>query len=334
MRMPACRNDPTISLPRGLMVGRVKGCGPMSRRFALTHLIRKVFGMSAPDQDAGRDPAANETPRLDRGWDGYAQDRLTPGNAVDVPADRSGPKVLPMLALVLMLLLLLVVATGCAGRDDAQAVAQGEPTDPIESVNRVVFDGNQFVDRTVVRPVARAYREHIPQRIRSAVGNFSGNLGEPRTLVNDLLQGNTTRAWNTTQRFAVNTTVGVAGLFDVATDWGLPRHNADFGQTLGVWGMGPGPVTQLPLLGHSNVRDTVGVVAGFFGNPMGYLPGAGTVVAVGTGAGLIDTRASLLPQTDSMEATSLDYYAALRSARAQNRAALVEEGRQGRLRDR
>ncbi|MBR0663923.1 VacJ family lipoprotein [Roseomonas hellenica] len=298
----------------------------MSRSVALIRLIRKIFGLPASGQAARRDPAASEIARLDCGWEHPMEGLRASVDTVGTPADRRHLKVLP--------LLLLLVAAGCAGRDGSQAVAAGEPGDPAESVNRVVFDGNQFVDRTVLRPVASAYREYVPQRIRSSVGNFAANLGEPRTLVNDLLQGNTTRAWNTTQRFAVNTTIGVAGLFDVATDWGLPRHNADFGQTLGVWGVGPGPVTQLPLLGHSNLRDTVGTVAGFFGNPLSYLPDAGIVLAAGTGAGLMDTRARVLPQTDAMEATSLDYYAALRSARAQNRDAVVEEGRQGRLRDR
>ncbi|WP_458094466.1 MlaA family lipoprotein [Roseomonas sp. WA12] len=203
--------------------------------------------------------------------------------------------------------------------------------DPAEPVNRGVFAANQFLDRNLVAPVARAYRDSLPQVVRSSVGNFAGNLREPMTLANDLLQGNTTRAWNTTQRFVVNSTVGVAGLMDVASDLDLPRHSADFGQTLGVWGVGPGPAVQLPLLGPSNARDTIGTVVGFVANPLSFIPGGAIAVIgqVGTGARLIDGRAELLDTTDQLERTSLDYYATLRSANAQRRAALVEEGIRG-----
>ena len=225
--------------------------------------------------------------------------------------------------------LLLLGATACAGREAAPVTGQSEPSDPIEPVNRAVFAGNQFVDRNLLRPVARAYRNNMPQRVQNSVGNFAGNLGEPATLVNDVLQGNARRAWNTTQRFAVNSTVGVAGLFDVASGWGLPRHRADFGQTFGVWGVGAGPVTQLPLLGHSNLRDTAGTVVGFVGNPLSFVSGASLVSAAGAGANVLDMRSRLLPITDRLEAESLDYYATLRSAREQNRLAFVAEGRRG-----
>jgi len=129
----------------------------------------------------------------------------------------------------------------------------------------------------------------------------------------------------------VNSTVGVGGLLDVGTDLDLPRHAADFGQTLGVWGVGPGPAVQLPLLGPSNTRDTVGTVAALFANPLSFIPGSVItgVVAGGTGAGVVDGRANLLETTDALEASSLDYYASLRSAQAQRRAAMIEEGRRG-----
>lgn len=308
------------------MIGGVKEVIPMRTSFSLTRLITRALGRVVPEKVAPGSPPHNEPKRLDCGWERYVEDRGEAIKAGGSPARDSGAKLLPAL--------LLLLAAGCAARDDAPTIAEGESHDPIESANRVVFDGNLFVDRTVVRPVARAYREQVPQRVRSSVGNFARNLGEPQTLVNDLLQANTTRAWNTTQRFVVNTTVGVAGLFDVAADLGLPHHNADFGQTLGVWGVGPGPVTQLPIMGHSNLRDTVGTVAGFFGDPLGYVPGAGTVLAAGKGVGLMDMRARILPQTDALEASSVDFYAAVRSVREQQRAALVEEGRQGRVRDR
>jgi phospholipid-binding lipoprotein MlaA len=204
--------------------------------------------------------------------------------------------------------------------------------DPAEPTNRAIFAGNQFVDHHVLKPVARGYEDYVPGRVRSSIHNFVSNLGQPAVAVNDLLQGNVSRAWDTTQRFAINTTVGGAGLFDVATDWKRPAHKADFGQTLGVWGVGPGPVVQLPLFGPSNLRDSIGQVVGLVTDPTNLVPGSAAVTAVKTtsgSVGFVDTRANLLSTTDALERTSLDYYAALRSAAAQRRAALVSEGKIG-----
>jgi phospholipid-binding lipoprotein MlaA len=204
--------------------------------------------------------------------------------------------------------------------------------DPAEPTNRVIFAGNQFVDNHVLNPVARGYQDYVPGRVRNSLHNFVNNLGQPAVAVNDVLQGNLNRAWNTTQRFAINTTVGGAGLFDAATDWNRPAHKADFGQTLGVWGVGPGPAVQLPLYGPSNVRDGVGQAVGLVTDPANFVPGSAAVTAVKTASGtvgFVDTRANLLGTTDALERTSLDYYAALRSAAAQRRAALVSEGKIG-----
>jgi phospholipid-binding lipoprotein MlaA len=226
---------------------------------------------------------------------------------------------------------------GCAHvPTDPKALAEyRENDDPAEPTNRMIFSGNQFVDRHVLQPVARGY-EDLPGRVRSSLHNFVNNLGQPSVAVNDLLQGNFSRAWNTTQRFAINTAVGCAGLFDVATDWNRPPHKADFGQTLGVWGIGTGPAVQLPLFGPSNVRDSVGQIVGLVTNPANFMPGSAAVAAVETTSGtvgFVDTRANLLGATDTLERTSVDYYAALRSAAAQRRAALVAEGKIGAARD-
>ena len=215
---------------------------------------------------------------------------------------------------------------------DPEARAEYEQNnDPAEPANRAIFAGNQFVDRHVLKPVARGYEDYVPGRVRKCVHNFVSNLGQPAVAANDLLQGNVSRAWNTTQRFAINTTVGGAGLFDAATDWNRPAHSADFGQTFGVWGVGPGPAVQLPVLGPSNVRDSVGQVAGLVTNPATFIPGgaASAISAASGGAGFIDTRANLLGTTDALERSSVDYYATLRSAMAQRRANLVAEGKTG-----
>lgn len=204
-----------------------------------------------------------------------------------------------------------------------------EANDPGEPTNRVIFSGNQWVDRNALQPVARAYQDSVPGGIRNVVRNFGQNLQQPFVLANDVLQGNMSRAWNTTQRFVVNSTVGGAGLFDVASDWDLPPHDADFGQTLGVWGVGSGPAVQLPLLGPSNLRDTAGTVVGLFGNPVSYVPGMGPVHAVSRGLDAVDSRARLLTTTDDLEKNSVDYYATLRSLYAQDRTAFIEEGKAG-----
>lgn len=222
---------------------------------------------------------------------------------------------------------LSVSACAHAPVDPAARADYERANDPAEPTNRTIFAGNQYVDRHVLKPVATAYVNHVPDGARRSIHNFVANLDGPSILVNDLLQGNMSRAWTTTERFAINTTIGVAGFFDPATRWGMPRHTADFGQTFGVWGMGPGPSVQLPLLSFSNVRDSAGKLLGFVANPLDYL----VPVAASAGGGLdvVDGRATLLPTTNLLEQTSLDYYAAMRNAMAQRRAALVEEGRTG-----
>ncbi len=230
----------------------------------------------------------------------------------------------------------VVLSLGACATAPADPAARAEfdrTDDPAEPTNRKVFAANQYVDRNALQPVARGYQEHVPDGVRRGIHNFTSNLAQPGIAVNDLLQGNVSRAWNTTQRFAINTTAGGVGLFDVATGWNRPAHQADLGQTLGVWGVGAGPAVQLPLLGPSNVRDAVGAIGGFVLNPANLATGgAATAVSVVSGGlGAVDGRAGLLATTDSLQKGSLDYYATLRSVSAQRRAALVQEGREGRV---
>jgi phospholipid-binding lipoprotein MlaA len=222
--------------------------------------------------------------------------------------------------------ILSLLACASIPKDPEARVEYERTNDPAEPTNRKIFAANQFVDHHAMQPVARGYETYVPSRVRNGLHNFVSNLGQPAVAVNDVLQGNLYRAWTTTQRFAINTTVGGAGLFDVATDWDRPAHESDFGQTLGVWGVGTGPAVQLPLFGPSNVRDSVGKVVGLVTNPASLVPAVG--VASG-GIGLVDGRANTLGATDSLERTSLDYYATLRSVTAQRRAALVAAGKAG-----
>jgi len=226
---------------------------------------------------------------------------------------------------------LLLAACAQVPTDPEARLAYDQANDPAEPTNRAIFAVNHWVDRNALQPVARAYSEHVPDRVRASVRNFSLNLREPIGLVNHTLQGNFDRAWTTTQRFAVNSTIGGAGLFDVATERDLPFQAADFGQTFGVWGIGPGPSVQLPLLGPSNLRDAAGTAVGFVANPLGYIPGGAmqTIQLTGMGLGIVGQRASQLPVTDDLEKNSLDYYATLRAVQAQRRAAFIEQGKAG-----
>jgi phospholipid-binding lipoprotein MlaA len=216
---------------------------------------------------------------------------------------------------------------GCASRPAApsEAAAADPDNDPAEPVNRAIFKANLAADHAVVRPVAQAYVDHVPQAVRQGVHNVVQNLKEPATAVNDLLQGHVTKAWQSVGRLAVNTTVGGAGMVDVAKKWGLPPHQADFGETLAVWGVKEGPFVELPLLGPSSARDAVGTVVDLAMNPLAYVggpPAAYASIASG-GADAVDVRAQHLKDLDDLERNSLDFYAELRSVYRQHRAAEI-----------
>ncbi|MFZ1108930.1 MAG: VacJ family lipoprotein [Rhodomicrobium sp.] len=230
-------------------------------------------------------------------------------------------------------------AWGPFSREPVDPIEQGKvdaANDPAEPVNREIFKFNKLFDDYVLKPVARAYVEGLPKDVRQGINNFTNNIGEPVTLANDVLQGNAGRAWNTTQRFAVNTTIGVAGVVDVAGAWGREYHYADLGQTLGVWGVGPGPIVQIPLLGPSNLRDAFGLGATSVASAFALQGTIGTAVSYtqlgATAVEDVDYRAKFLPNTDALEKSSQDLYASIRLIKAQLRAKHVEEGKAGRVR--
>lgn len=209
-----------------------------------------------------------------------------------------------------------------AEKGGGEAKDQG-PGDPIENANRAVFDGNQYIDRHVLKPMAGSYRETVPSGVQRGVSNVLNNLREPSIAVNDLLQGNPARALSTLWRFTVNTTAGALGILDVAGDLGLEHHEADFGQTLGVWGAGTGPYLTLPLLGPSNLRDATGTLVGFVLNPLPLGPAQAPVSV----SQALDQRVQAQDQLDTLERSSVDFYASLRSAYLQRRQALVADGK-------
>lgn len=205
-----------------------------------------------------------------------------------------------------------------------------EVNDPLEPMNRVTLKFNRGLEKVIIKPVTKVYRFIIPRPLRKGISNVLFNLETPVVLLNDLLQGEEKRAWYTLKRFAINSTVGLGGLIDVAAKGGTPRHDEDFGQTLAVHGVGEGPYIMLPFFGPSNPRDIVGLVADIFSDPLYWILRPKNLEAIRyTRAGLdiVDTYDRHMEDIEELERGSLDYYAALRSAYRQNRASEIRNGR-------
>lgn len=221
----------------------------------------------------------------------------------------------------LLLLPLVLLAAGCA---TSRQSAAPDPRDPIEGFNRAVYSFNVQVDKAVARPVAKAYVAVTPKPVRSGVSNFLGNLAYPGVIVQQVLQGKPRLFLRSTSRLVVNTTVGIGGLFDPATGWGLPADNEDFGQTFGRWGIGSGPYLMLPFLGPSTLRDAIGTVGDRYTQPEHYANN--TWVQWGTtGLRLVDRRAQLLNTDDALN-RYLDPYSFVRNAYLQRRQFLIYDG--------
>ncbi len=198
--------------------------------------------------------------------------------------------------------------------------------DPLESINRAIFEINLFIDGILIKPLALLYRDLVPPEVRTGVHNALANLRSPVTLVNDLLQGETDRAGATVKRFFVNSTVGLGGVLDVASDLGIESHREDFGQTLAVWGSGEGFYLVLPILGPSNPRDLLGLIADGFIDPFTYVAPTEALVARTVVRG-IDERETVIEPLDEIQQTSLDFYATLRSLYRQRRNDEIRNGR-------
>lgn len=199
-----------------------------------------------------------------------------------------------------------------------------EVSDPLETVNRGVFWFNEQADRFVIKPVAKGYDWLLPKPVKRGVSNVFDNLFTPVVAVSDLMQGNFQESAEDVGRFVVNSTVGVVGIFDVATGWGLDKRREDIGQAFGAWGIGSGPYLVLPILGPSSVRDGVGLVGNYFLSPQNYIEDDGVRWGV-TVLGGIDTRYRLLDASTVLEQAALDRYAFVRSSYAQYRQNLVED---------
>ncbi len=219
--------------------------------------------------------------------------------------------------LLISALMSLMLLNGCASTGNAR--------DPIEPVNRAIYHFNDGLDKAVLKPVAEAYREVLPQFVRTGVSNFFSNINDVLIALNNLLQGKLPDAISDAGRVVVNTTVGLLGVLDVATEFGLEKHNEDFGQTLGRWGFGDGPYLVLPLLGPSNMRDALARIVDYRLDPITYVDPSRDRNQLWL-ARIINTRSELLDTTRILEAAALDPYEFLRDAYLQRRRNLVYDG--------
>lgn len=209
-----------------------------------------------------------------------------------------------------------------AGLALASLPVSAQTADPWEGMNRGIFRFNDWTDARILRPTAVAYQTHVPGPIRQGVGNVFDNVGTPAVAVNQLLQGKPVRALSDGARFLLNTTVGLGGIFDVASGAGLKKHTEDFGQTFGRWGVGSGYYVVLPVMGSSNVRDAVGRVFDSFANPLRLLSPDTTRAGV-VALSVVDLRADLLGVDELVVG---DRYVFFRDAYEQRRTYLINDG--------
>ena len=212
---------------------------------------------------------------------------------------------------------LALTLSGCA--------TNGDPRDPLEPMNRGIYKFNDSLDKAVLKPVAQGYKAVLPSPVRTGVTNFFSNIDDLFVAANNLLQFKLNDAVSDVGRIIANTTFGIAGLFDVASGWGMEKHNEDFGQTLGHWGVGDGPYLMLPLLGPSNVRDSAGLLIYYKLDPVVHLhniPLRNSLIALR----FVNRRANLLDAEKVLDEAALDPYTFLRDAYIQQRRNLIYDG--------
>jgi phospholipid-binding lipoprotein MlaA len=238
------------------------------------------------------------------------------------------------LSTVVAIVLSAFVFAGCATMpsDPEARAAYLEASDPLEPLNRAIFSFNIGLDKALLRPLAAAYNVVLPDPVRNGVRNFLNNLRAPIVFANDVLQGEIGRAGNTVGRFLLNSTLGVGGLFDVASELGFEFHDEDFGQSLAVWGIGEGPYLMLPILGPSNPRDAIGIAAEYLADPVVLWTNNTDrewILHTRTGVDAVDSRSRNVKTLEELERTSLDFYAAVRSLYRQRRMDEIRNGESG-----
>jgi len=218
------------------------------------------------------------------------------------------------------LLISILLITGCATTQHS-----AEVNDPLESYNRFMYSFNDKVDKVVLKPVAQGYNYVMPDPVSKSVSNFFSNLNEVTVIVNDILQFKFNQAIYDTGRFVTNSTIGVLGLFDIASMSGLEKHDEDFGQTLGYWGVDTGAYIVWPFIGPSNIRDTDGLVGDYYTDPVTYVtgPDARNPFLI---TRIVDKRANLLSAEKVLDEAATDEYSYVRDAYLQRRLNLVHDG--------
>jgi phospholipid-binding lipoprotein MlaA len=217
------------------------------------------------------------------------------------------------------------MASGCATvpTDPAARAAFEEANDPLEPLNRGTFAFNRVLDGLLIKNIALLYRTALPDQMRTAIRHVLHNLNQPVVFANNMLQGKLDRAGTTAVRFSINTTIGIGGVFDVATDWGYAEQTGDFGQTLWSWGVSDGPYLVLPLLGPSDPRDAIGEGVDGYIDPFRYIARSEHIADMNKVRFItdgVDQRAESISDLDEVEKTSIDFYAQLRSLWRQHRA--------------
>ncbi|MCH8238080.1 MAG: VacJ family lipoprotein [Proteobacteria bacterium] len=227
----------------------------------------------------------------------------------------------------------LILTGGCATSPDPgdrEAVAEfNKINDPGEPANRTLFEFNRTLDAGILKPLAKFYRDFTPQFFQDRVNDVLDNLHAPVIFLNDILQGEGERAMATLTRFVINSTVGLLGLVDVATEAGIEGHDEDFGQTLAVWGVPEGPYVMLPIFGPSNPRDTIGLIVDFLTDPFNIWAANSDreyAIFARAGARAIDTRALYMDPMDDLEKSSVDFYATIRNLYRQRRDDQIRNG--------
>ena len=214
--------------------------------------------------------------------------------------------------------------SGCTTIEAARG-GPGQRLDPWENWNRKVFNFNEGVDQAVLKPVATAYTNVVPQPVRRGVGNFFGNFADAWSAVNNMLQGKFELGFEDATRVGANTLFGLFGVLDVASEMGLEHHYEDFGQTLGRYGVGAGAYIVLPILGPSSVRDAAAIPVDRLASPPAFFNGTGTQLGL-TALQIVNTRAGLLGATRVIDDIALDKYTFVRDAYLQRRRSLVFDG--------
>jgi phospholipid-binding lipoprotein MlaA len=227
----------------------------------------------------------------------------------------------------------LCAALLLAGSLAGCATSGGNPADPLERVNRAVFVFNDATDKAVFTPVAKGYRAVVPGFLRTGISNFFSNLEDVWISVNDVLQGKFQEGLEDATRVIFNSTFGIAGIFDFASDVGMPKHNEDFGQTLGRWGIDSGPYVVIPFLGPSTFRDGFGLIFDYNADLVYWATESVPVRNSLYATRAISNRAKLLDATSVLEQAALDKYAFTRDAWLQRRRNLVYDGNPPRERD-